>query len=235
MQGEQISLFNPHTVKAGEISDGYHTFDELYEHRTALFATICNMLPNLSWKSFKHDDGTMYDNCFIAGIHTPEGDYSYHCDNKYFYMFALTPEVEKAPPFDGHKPCDYDRLFGLCLTSSIYKKTHDEFENAIMHGVLTPQEMVKVCKPKKEHHSKIGGLEVVSTSLDECLNLGEALVDGIKKGEENAMKTGATKEFERYLDREFALMQGISGLAREQAKANGIDLTKADEFYGRKD
>lgn len=196
MQGEQISLFNPHTVKAGEISDGYHTFDELYEHRTALFATICNMLPKLSWKSFKHDDGTMYDNCFIAGIHTPEGDYSYHCDNKYFYMFALTPEVEKAPPFDGHKPCDYDRLFGLCLTNSLYTKVHDEFENTIMHGVLTPQEMVKVCKPKKEHD---------------------------------------IREMERHLDMEFSNMDYIVTIAREQAKAHGIDLTKADEFYGRKD
>lgn len=214
MQGEQISLFNPHTVKAGEISDGYHTFDELYEHRTALFATICNMLPALSWKSFKHDDGTMYDNCFIAGIHTPEGNYTYHCDNKYFYMFALTPEVEKAPLFDGHKPCDYERLFSLCLTNSLY--------------TMTPQEMVKVCKPKEEHHGRLDGLRTTSTTIDEFSQMGEALVDGINTHKPN-------REFEEYINREFALMQGISVLAREQAKAHGIDLTKADEFYGRKD
>lgn len=27
---------------AGEVSDGYHTFDELYEHRVALFIALCN-------------------------------------------------------------------------------------------------------------------------------------------------------------------------------------------------
>ena len=28
----------------GSTSDGYHTFDELYEHRTVLFSVICNSL-----------------------------------------------------------------------------------------------------------------------------------------------------------------------------------------------
>ena len=82
----------------GETSDGYHTFNELYEHRTALFATLCNMRSDISWKSMKHDDGTMYDGMFIAGIETPDGQYTYHCDMKYLYMFAYTPEVDKAPP-----------------------------------------------------------------------------------------------------------------------------------------
>lgn len=40
-------------------SDGYHTFYELYEHRTALFAALCNTYNDRSWKSFKHADGTM--------------------------------------------------------------------------------------------------------------------------------------------------------------------------------
>ena len=32
------------TIKNGDISDGYHTFDELYEHRIALFITLARLL-----------------------------------------------------------------------------------------------------------------------------------------------------------------------------------------------
>jgi len=48
-----------------------------------------------SWKSFKHADGTMYDGMFIAGIETPEGQYTYHCEEEYLYMFAMTKEMPK--------------------------------------------------------------------------------------------------------------------------------------------
>ena len=34
-----------------EISDGHHTFSELYRHRIVLFCTLCNLLPEISWKS----------------------------------------------------------------------------------------------------------------------------------------------------------------------------------------
>ena len=103
------------TVPVGEFSDGYHTFNELYEHRTALFATICNLLPERSWKSFKHADGSMFDGMFIAGILTPQGQYTYHCEEKYLYMFAKTPEIDQAPEWDGHRPEDFTRLLSLNL------------------------------------------------------------------------------------------------------------------------
>lgn len=32
-------------VAMGEVSDGYHTFNELYYHRAVLFAVICNEHP----------------------------------------------------------------------------------------------------------------------------------------------------------------------------------------------
>lgn len=104
-------------TEIGETSDGYHTFNELYEHRTALMATICNIRSDISWKSMKHDDGTMYDGMFIVGIETPDGQYTYHCEMKYWYMFAMTKEIEKAPAYDGHQPSDYPRLLA-------YRKIH---------------------------------------------------------------------------------------------------------------
>lgn len=41
------------------ISDGSHTFGELYHHRAILFAVICNTYKENSWKSWKHEDNTI--------------------------------------------------------------------------------------------------------------------------------------------------------------------------------
>ena len=96
----------------GQVSDGYHTFDELYYHRTVLFAIICNHNRALAWKSKLHNDGTMYEDMFIAGISTPEGQYTYHIQNEYWDLFNVN-ERNKAPEWDGHKPEDITRLLSL--------------------------------------------------------------------------------------------------------------------------
>jgi hypothetical protein len=96
----------------GDVSDGYHTFDELYYHREILFAVICNSYKDKAWKSWKHHDGTMYDNYFIVGIDTPEGQYSYHYPIESWLFFDVK-ELDKAPMWDGHKPCDINRLLSL--------------------------------------------------------------------------------------------------------------------------
>lgn len=97
---------------SSDTSDGYHTFDELYYHRMVLFSIICNQNKDLAWKSMKHHDGTMYENYFIVGISTPEGDYTYHYDIRDWNYFSVK-ELEKAPKWDGHKPSDITRLLTL--------------------------------------------------------------------------------------------------------------------------
>ncbi|MGL5329838.1 MAG: hypothetical protein ACRDD7_11240 [Peptostreptococcaceae bacterium] len=96
----------------GEISDGYHTFDELYHHRMMLFAVVCNTYYVTAWKSWKHHDDTMYDDYFIVGIDTPKGHYSYHYHKDNWDMFEVK-EVVNAPMWDGHEPKDIDRLLSL--------------------------------------------------------------------------------------------------------------------------
>lgn len=96
----------------GEVSDGYHTFDELYYHRMVLFAVIVNQNKDISWKSKKHDDGSMYDNHFIVGIDTPEGQYTYHYNLKHWDKYEVK-ELEKAPKYDGHQPEDIGRLLSI--------------------------------------------------------------------------------------------------------------------------
>lgn len=96
----------------GDISDGYHTFDELYHHRMILFATICNVYKEHSWKSWKHNDGTMYEDYFIVGVDTPQGQYSYHYHKDNWDYFKVI-ERPNAPKWDGHQPKDIKRLLSL--------------------------------------------------------------------------------------------------------------------------
>lgn len=95
-----------------QISDGYHTFEELYYHRMLLFSVICNTYKQHSWKSRLHKDGTMYDNYFIVGITTEEGDYTYHYHLDSWDYFKVK-EIPTAPEWDGHKPEDITRLLTL--------------------------------------------------------------------------------------------------------------------------
>ena len=103
----------------GDLSDGYHTFNELYHHRAILFSVICNIFKEISWKSKLHDDGTMYDGMFIVGIETPQGQATYHYDiNPYWDMFKVR-ELRKAPKWDGHTPEEAIQRIGTLSTDDI--------------------------------------------------------------------------------------------------------------------
>lgn len=98
----------------GELSDGYHTFNDLYEQRMYLFACIVKQNKDKSWKSYKHEDGQLCFDCgwFIVGIDTPKGSYTYHYENKYWNLFDCK-ELEVAKHWDGHTDKDVDRLLSL--------------------------------------------------------------------------------------------------------------------------
>lgn len=108
----KLNKYIMYAKSIGDISDGYHTFDELYYHRMCMFAVICNLFPDKAWKSWKHHDNTMYDDYFIVGITTNQGDYSYHYHKSEWDKFNVK-ELDRAPEWDGHKPEDITRLFSL--------------------------------------------------------------------------------------------------------------------------
>lgn len=94
-----------------EVSDGYHTFDDLYRHRSALTAVLASAAAGSgdSWKSKAHhpDDSPMFEGgYFIVGINLPTGTITYHYELKYWDDFAAVPEVEHAPKWDGATPDD---------------------------------------------------------------------------------------------------------------------------------
>lgn len=115
---KKILSFSRSGGEANDISDGYHTFGELYEHRIALFITLCNFiykvygkLPDsaqgdmIPWKSKQHHDGSMFSGgWFIAGIGYDKGkQISYHLPLKDWDKLRVVT-YDKAPGWDGHTP-----------------------------------------------------------------------------------------------------------------------------------
>ena len=93
----------------GEISDGYHTFNELYDHRCTLFLAVMKSMCGYAWYSRFHDDGSEMKGWFICGIYLPTGKIiTYHLPDSMFELAGktLATYCEKAPKWDGHSPSD---------------------------------------------------------------------------------------------------------------------------------
>ncbi|MGX6402806.1 WDGH domain-containing protein [Dermabacter hominis] len=98
---------------AGQISDGYHTFDELYEYRM-----LYNSHAATGWltagypvvKSWRHSDGELCfgGGWFIVTAELPSGQVSNHYAAKHWELFDV-PEVDLPPKWDGHTPQDVAR------------------------------------------------------------------------------------------------------------------------------
>jgi len=106
---------------SGTTSDGYHTFDELYDFRMVYNAALFN-----EWgrqgkydvhKSERHNDGELCfgGGWFIVSAMLPTGLISNHYPVSKLEQFADVPTVYKASfVYDGHTSKDVlDRLKGL--------------------------------------------------------------------------------------------------------------------------
>lgn len=115
----------------GEISDGYHTFNELYHYRMLYNAAFFNLLPK-EWvhKSKKHHDG---EECFGGGwfivmANLPTGQISNHYELKDWDLFQI-PEKEKADEWDGHTPQEAaERLYKYLQEKQGEKTPSDKSE-----------------------------------------------------------------------------------------------------------
>ena len=106
----------------GDISDGSHTFDELYEHRFALWIVFCREVASNPeyvlgpkskvWRSRLHSDGSHYDGWFLLGIGKNPGEQiTYHLPNDKWGCCEFAQTLDNAPQFDGHTSADViDRL-----------------------------------------------------------------------------------------------------------------------------
>lgn len=141
----------------GDLSDGYHTFNELYHHRAVLFSVICNSFKSCAWKSKKHNDGTMYGGMFIVGIDTPEGSATYHYDIEPYWDMFDVKELDKAPEWDGHTPDDaINRIAALSKSNRLI-----ELPCAVGDTVWEVQEIrrrIQALEIIAVHIGRIGGI-----------------------------------------------------------------------------
>lgn len=110
-------------IDTNKISDGYHTFDDLYKHRIMLYMCVCRLAIETMhfecWKSKKHHDGSEYENWFIMGLtslNDPTLNVSYHLPMSCFEDCNFAVTLDKAPEWDGHTSMDVlERLSKMFL------------------------------------------------------------------------------------------------------------------------
>jgi len=87
----------------GDISDGYHTFDELYKHRCLLW--ICYVLsdgcPGKAYWVKEHFKG--WD---LIVVDTEHGQISYHVPMEKRFMYETLEQRESNTEYDGHTSND---------------------------------------------------------------------------------------------------------------------------------
>jgi hypothetical protein len=96
------------------ISDGYHTFGELYEHRIRLFIALCKMAADWSmelardrpkvWAFVENES----EEWFLMGIGKDKGaQITYHLPARFWSEVCKFAEILKEKPeFDGHTSAD---------------------------------------------------------------------------------------------------------------------------------
>ena len=122
----------------GEVSDGYHTFNELYEYRMLYNAALFNEFAKQGLydvhKSRKHSDGEYPfgdSNWFIVMAELPTGQISNHYEMKDWNKFKI-PEKPLANKWDEHSPRDVaDRLTSFTTPKKEYPKTYDYFVSLV--------------------------------------------------------------------------------------------------------
>lgn len=99
----------------GAFSDGYHTIDELYDHRVTLWITLCRVIgQGLAWRARLHSDGTGFDGFFVLGLGKQQGtQMTYHLPDRYWEQTEFAETLERAPEFDGHTSADVLRRLDL--------------------------------------------------------------------------------------------------------------------------
>lgn len=108
-------------IDTNKISDGFHTFGELYENRIELFIAFCKLYishitdnGNIGnsrkvWRSKRHSDGELAfgGGWFVLGLFKEKGkQITYHLPEEYWERCDFAQELEKAPEFDGHTSQD---------------------------------------------------------------------------------------------------------------------------------
>ena len=147
------SIMELPAVDVEKISDGYHTFADLYEQRLILSAALAKNNPH-AWKSKRHEDGSVPfgGGWFIMGFDTDEGGYTYHYELKDWDLFKCK-ELDKGKPWDGHTSKDVRRLLSIPAADVA----------PVRHGRWVDKPLIKSFK-----HTNIPVVECSACGIDFC-------------------------------------------------------------------
>ena len=102
-----------------QVSDGYHTFAELYEHRCILFANLADCYEGESFKTWRNQNGEKWDGWFILGINTRFGQITYHLPDYLWERLPQIKEIESNADYDGHTSKDVIDRLKLLLSGAV--------------------------------------------------------------------------------------------------------------------
>lgn len=131
-------------VDVEKMSDGYHTFADLYAQRLILSAALAKNNPH-AWKSKRHEDGSVPfgGGWFIMGFDTDEGCYTYHYELKDWDLFQCK-ELDKGKPWDGHTSKDVRRLLSI-PADDVAPVVHGRWVKHYRSGTTVAEGYVSTC------------------------------------------------------------------------------------------
>jgi len=122
-----VTLKDEKIISTKNISDKWHTFGDLYDHRMAFTIALCNAIGKIvehgefmsdyhssfepevyCYKSKRHhdnDNDPMFEGSFIVVIESPGGQISYHYKLDQWDKFKIEERYEPNV-YDGHTPED---------------------------------------------------------------------------------------------------------------------------------
>lgn len=111
---EAINTIIASGFDTNQISDGYHTFGELYDHRVQLWITLLKVLTSSRsksscrvWMSTKHSDGNELDGWFLLGLTFDYKQITYHVPlHRWNECNSFAEVLPLAPSWDGHTSRD---------------------------------------------------------------------------------------------------------------------------------
>ena len=93
--------------EANSVSDGYHTFGELYEARCLLFVALLQSHKLQAWRALRNADGAKWEGWFVCGIQPQAGSQiTFHLPKKYWENLDGIETHDINPYFDGHNSGD---------------------------------------------------------------------------------------------------------------------------------
>lgn len=233
--------------REGKVSDGFHTFDELYDYRMVYNALAFNQMIGYCevYKSTRHSDGEYCfgGNWFVVVAELPTGQVTNHYHMKYWDLFRI-PIKEKARKYDGHTPSEaYERLYKVTENESRLL-FNDNMYWAILETVL---QIKKVC-PNSD--------PIIGGSLSMALHGYEREVGDIdivvKKGTFGGLSITGKNAFnsllsqftmdERYEKRKNSSSETVDGkdiiklsFKMKNGEEISIDIIESEEDYVRED